>query len=368
MTIGAGLTRIGVCAEADNVASASAAGAVIVTGKITRMTHDALAIRRSGAGSRTFQSAIGGQIMTGGAAIHGMSLAQASEWRNQGAVASDAVGGHRRYGGIDRNRHGMTIGMTTKIVAMTVGAGGGGAVTKCWAGRIKSDTGDVQKIAGIGPQERWIAVTGLTGIAMNGQRVVGQMLVTVGAGRGVDQKIMGRQNRLEPLCRAMAVSAFQGGIMPVIQRILGPVTCLRMANLADTLAGCLLIGKATLAIQGIGIKEGDLSVSRRRGRDDLPDQLTIDETKRSPCFDRIHRAFYGYDTIVGANDLVGGIFHPVSTNHQDQAPVKIRVDVFFAPATPVIPTTQDVSWNVIIAKVCGVGDSSDSDGADGAFH
>ena len=59
-------------------------------------------------------------------------------------------------------------------------------------------------------------MAGQTVIAMNGQRIVGQMLMAVGARRGVDQIIMGRHSRIEPLCGIMAIGAFLIGIMAVV--------------------------------------------------------------------------------------------------------------------------------------------------------
>jgi len=306
----AGLSGIGVRAEADCMIFVAATGTVIVVVKIADMALDALAIRRSGAGSRTFQSTIGGQIMAGGATARGMGLARANEGRDRGAVATSAVGGHRRQGSIGGYHRGMTVGMAAKIGRMTVGAGGGGfTVTECCAGRVESNTS---------PQVGGGGVAGLTVIGMDGKRAVSQMLVAVGAGRGVGQEIMGR--KLEPLCRVMAFGAFLGGIMSVMRSILSPVTCFRVANLADALAGCFLVGETTLTITGIGIKKGHSLCSRRRRFDVLPDQLPVDETKGTPSSGRRHRAFYSYDAIVGTNYLVGaGIL--ISIDNQDQAPV-----------------------------------------------
>lgn len=217
MAGGAGLAGITVSAETDSVTLVAAAGAVIVTGKIARMAHGALTIGCRGAGGRAFQPAIGGQIMTGAATANGMGLACTNEGRHRGAVATKAVGGQGRRGNIGFHRCGMTMGMATKIGGMAVRAGGGGfAVPKGGTCRIKADTGDVQEITGIGPQEGGIAVAGLAGIAMNGHRVVGQMLVAVGAGRGIGQEIVGRLRRLEPLYRVMTVGAFLGGVMAIM--------------------------------------------------------------------------------------------------------------------------------------------------------
>ena len=96
------------------------------------------------------QAAIGGYVMTGGAAAPGMDLPRADEGRDRTAVATGtyAVGGHRRPGGIGGHRGAMVMGMAAKIAGMTIGAGRGGlAVSKWWAGRIKTDAGDVQEVS-----------------------------------------------------------------------------------------------------------------------------------------------------------------------------------------------------------------------------
>ena len=91
---------------------------------------------------------------------------------------------------------------------------------------------------------------------------------------------MGRERGLEALGRIMTVGALQSGIMAIMKGILGPVACFGVANLTDTLSGCLLIGETTLTIEDIGVKEAHLSVSRGRGFDDLLDQLAINKAKR----------------------------------------------------------------------------------------
>lgn len=164
-------------------------------------------------------------------------------------------------------------------------------------------------------------MAGLAVEVMNGQRVAGLMLMAVGAGRGVDQEVMGRQYRLEPLLRIVTVCALLGGIMAVMQGILGPVTGLGVADLTDAPARGLFIGKTALGIKGVGVKEGYLPGPGRRGRDDLPDQLTVNETKGFAGLGRIHRALYGYGAIVGRDDLVGGVVRLIQVNDQDQAPV-----------------------------------------------
>lgn len=265
VTGGAGLPVKSVSAEADGVTSATAAGPMLVVGEITDMTPDTLAIGRRGVGGRALQRPIASQIMTGGATAFGMGLPNPNEGRNRGRMATLTVVGRRGQGQIGGHRAGMVMGMATKIGGMAVGTGRGGLpVTKGDTFRVTPDAGNVQEIANIGPQERGVAVTGETAIAMHGQRIIGLMLMAVGAGRGVDQEAMGRQRRLEPLGGIMAIGAFLIGIMAVVQRILGPVRRVDVANLAEPLAWGPLIGQPPLGIKGVRVKKADRPLFRQR--------------------------------------------------------------------------------------------------------
>lgn len=77
----AGLTIIGIGTEANGVTRVATVRTVVMADKISHMTGNALPVRSGGGGSRTFQGAVGSQVMTGGASAGGMDLARTNKWR-----------------------------------------------------------------------------------------------------------------------------------------------------------------------------------------------------------------------------------------------------------------------------------------------
>jgi len=70
----AGFALEGVAAEAYGMTLAAAGGAMIVAGKITGMTLDALSVWSGGRGGRALQSTVGCEVVAGSATVLGMGL------------------------------------------------------------------------------------------------------------------------------------------------------------------------------------------------------------------------------------------------------------------------------------------------------
>lgn len=81
------LSQIGRWAEGYGMVYRTPCGAMVVTGKVGRMTIFALA---SAIQRRPFQAAVA-DVMAGGATVGGMDLTRSHEWRRGRAMAADTI-------------------------------------------------------------------------------------------------------------------------------------------------------------------------------------------------------------------------------------------------------------------------------------